>query len=243
MKDENFILPHEGRGILSMANAGPNTNGSQFFILFNSAPHLDGKHTVFGKLVAGFNILDAIEKAPTSAMNNKPTKDIKIVRCGQLSIERSAENASIPVEIPDKPVAQVEVDSDASSPKKKSKKDKKEKRHKFDDGPHIQVVTAPYFLATKLEAFNSRGNRDFLGSHDFEDLVSVIDGRPELLDEVERANPPLTQYLAKSFREIYDNRSFYDALPGHFMPYGSLANERIELFTQKIFEIVQFIEA
>ena len=59
--DENFTVKHSGRGDLSMANAGPNTNGSQFFMTFIPCTWLDGKHTVFGKVVDGFPVLDALE--------------------------------------------------------------------------------------------------------------------------------------------------------------------------------------
>ena len=69
--DENLELKHTRRGQLSMANSGPDTNGSQFFITFDAAPHLDGKHVVFGEVVKGWEVLDAIEAMKTNA-NDEP---------------------------------------------------------------------------------------------------------------------------------------------------------------------------
>ena len=60
--DENFIHKHQGPGILSMANAGPGTNGSQFFMTFTSTPHLNGAHVVFGKVVDGMEMLAEMER-------------------------------------------------------------------------------------------------------------------------------------------------------------------------------------
>jgi len=82
-KDENFKLRHQEPFLLSMANAGKNTNGSQFFITFTKTPHLDGKHVVFGKVEKGHDVIRKLERLPTNH-NDKPKKLVTVVKCGQL---------------------------------------------------------------------------------------------------------------------------------------------------------------
>ncbi|XP_017537151.1 peptidylprolyl isomerase Ab (cyclophilin A) [Pygocentrus nattereri] len=80
--DENFTLKHMGMGTLSMANAGPNTNGSQFFICTADTAWLDGKHVVFGKVVDGIDVVQNVEKKGSSS--GKCSAKILIADCGQL---------------------------------------------------------------------------------------------------------------------------------------------------------------
>lgn len=84
-EDENFDLKHTGKGILSMANAGKNTNGSQFFICTAKTSWLDGAHVVFGSLVEGEATLDAMEKV--GSMSGSVSKTTTIKDCGELKEE------------------------------------------------------------------------------------------------------------------------------------------------------------
>lgn len=81
-EDENFKLKHDKPYLLSMANAGPNTNGSQFFITFKETPWLNGKHTVFGEVLDGFDVVEQLERIGSGS--GKTSKTAKIVDSGIL---------------------------------------------------------------------------------------------------------------------------------------------------------------
>jgi hypothetical protein len=100
----------------------------------------------------------------------------------------------------------------------------------------VRVITAPYFLATKLEAFYGRGNGDYLGSRDVEDIIALVDGRPELLEDIRMADPELGGYLCDEFRELLHDRDFIEAIAGHLLP-DDASQQRRELVVRRLRDI------
>ncbi len=101
------------------------------------------------------------------------------------------------------------------------------------EGVRIRAVTAPLFLATKIEAFGSRGDGDFVASHDLEDIVAVVDGRPTLVEEVRAAPPQLRRYLATAIRRWLDDVGFLAAVPGH-LPGDAASQARAPVVLERL---------
>jgi predicted nucleotidyltransferase len=108
-------------------------------------------------------------------------------------------------------------------------------------GKRIRLISAPAFLATKFEAFATRGNGDLMSSHDFEDIINVLDGRAGVETEVAAADSGLADYLANRFREIAWHSDFDNALPG-LVTYDELYEDRIRRVRERINSIMSLGE-
>ncbi len=100
-------------------------------------------------------------------------------------------------------------------------------------GKRIRLIAAPHFIATKLEALQGRGREDYPMSHDLEDIISVVDGRPEIVEEVQFANYDLRRYLSDEFRKLLSKRDFRDALPGHLLP-DAASQQRLGIVVERL---------
>lgn len=103
----------------------------------------------------------------------------------------------------------------------------------------IFLITAPYFLATKLEAFESRGGQDYYGSHDLEDIITLLDGRESLFDEINNSELNVKSYLIEKFNAYRNNTYFINALPGHLSLYQTGTDERVERIENIIAKIAE----
>lgn len=102
-------------------------------------------------------------------------------------------------------------------------------------GLTIRLVAPAYFVATKLEAFLGRGGGDYLGSHDLEDVLSVVDGRPELVSEIAQAEHALRAFVAEVFGRLIADESFIDRLPG--LVLDGNPQQRTNIVMQRLTEL------
>jgi predicted nucleotidyltransferase len=112
--------------------------------------------------------------------------------------------------------------------------------YQLNETINIRLVQAPYFIATKLEAFFSRSNNDYIMSHDLEDIIMVFDGRTELLEEIMQSSIELKTALAESFQKLLEDSDFVDAIATHLAPDTASQARRALLLEQ--FKLVAKIQ-
>jgi predicted nucleotidyltransferase len=106
----------------------------------------------------------------------------------------------------------------------------------LEAGLEVQVVTAPYFCATKIEAFKGRGQGDYLSSRDLEDLITVVDSRPELVEELQSAPDAVRSYIVAAVSHLLGSSEFIDALPGYLLP-DAASQSRVTVILERLREI------
>lgn len=165
--DENFQVEHTEAGLLSMANSGPNTNGSQFFITFKRTPHLDGKHVVFGKVVKGMDFVRKIEQLGTDS--GKQSGLVKIVDCGEMSEKKSNVTTKAEKGKNKKSARALSSDDDSDSREKgkrkssSNRKKRKKKRYSSSDSYSSETDTdssSDSDSDSKLDSYSSSSSGD-----------------------------------------------------------------------------------
>jgi predicted nucleotidyltransferase len=107
-------------------------------------------------------------------------------------------------------------------------------------GRVIRLIFPPVFIATKLEAFRDRGNGDYLASHDLEDILSVVDGRIELIAEARGSGDDLRSYLSTEIRALLGTSDFLDALPGH-LPGDNASQQRAPELLRRLRQLSEMV--
>jgi predicted nucleotidyltransferase len=102
----------------------------------------------------------------------------------------------------------------------------------------IQIVTAPYFLGTKLDAYFGRGRGDYLTSHDMEDIINFINGRVEILEDIQNSEQDLRAFIIKCLQGFLEDELFLEALPGHLLP-DQASQGRRSIILERIKKIVE----
>ena len=113
--------------------------------------------------------------------------------------------------------------------------------HRLADGTQVPLISTAYFVATKIEAFNDRGNNDFLSSKDIEDIVSIVYGRAELIDDIDSAPRAVRKFVRETLRAWLQLELFDDAIRAN-LPGDSAQNERLALVKDRVAVIASHTE-
>uniref|UniRef100_A0A6B2EBZ3 peptidylprolyl isomerase n=1 Tax=Phlebotomus kandelakii TaxID=1109342 RepID=A0A6B2EBZ3_9DIPT len=148
-EDENFNLKHDKPFLLSMANRGTNTNGSQFFITTQTAPHLDNVHVVFGHVVSGQDLVTQLEQLAVDR-NSRPLQDAIVTSCGELVRQVKVKKAK-KKKVSSESESESDSDSSPAKSKKKKKKDKKVKRETSVEEGELDEGENSLFPLTKID--------------------------------------------------------------------------------------------
>ncbi|MCK9363711.1 MAG: hypothetical protein M0P74_08965 [Syntrophales bacterium] len=105
----------------------------------------------------------------------------------------------------------------------------------------IKLVSPPYFLATKIDAFKGRGCGDYMASHDMEDIITILDGRPEIVSEIRSSSDDLKYFLSRTFTILLANEEFLDSISGHLSP-DRASQTRLPLLIKRLGEIAKISE-
>jgi len=108
--------------------------------------------------------------------------------------------------------------------------------HEVEPDLRVRVVTGVYFCATKLEAFTGRGKGDYQSSHDLEDLMAVVDGRAELVNEIHAGLEGVRAYIATEIGKLLATKAFLDALPGYLLP-DTASQTRVSILLERLKKI------
>jgi len=114
-------------------------------------------------------------------------------------------------------------------------------RFTLSNGLTIRVITAPFFLGTKMEAFRGRGQGDFHSSRDMDDFVAVVEGRDTIIEEIVAAPQDLCEFLSSAAKQLLSERHFIDALPGYLLP-DEISQRRLPIIQRRLGAMASSIE-